>query len=67
MDGKFEVILNEASGGLRCHHYSSHQIGQFLVLCNSLDHFLESDVYDHSMDMLSKILTDTFSMAFSSI
>ncbi|KAM0247869.1 hypothetical protein ACHAQJ_009685 [Trichoderma viride] len=24
-----------------------------------LDHFLESDIYDHSMDMLSKILTDT--------
>ncbi|KAL6910440.1 hypothetical protein GGI43DRAFT_390145 [Trichoderma evansii] len=24
-----------------------------------LDHFLESDVYDHSMDMLSKILADT--------
>ncbi|KAM0516653.1 hypothetical protein ACHAPE_005286 [Trichoderma viride] len=24
-----------------------------------LDHFLESDTYDHSMDMLSKILTDT--------
>ncbi|KAK4070132.1 uncharacterized protein Triagg1_6553 [Trichoderma aggressivum f. europaeum] len=24
-----------------------------------LDHFLESDVYDHALDMLSKILTDT--------
>ncbi|KAL6871195.1 NAD+ synthase [Trichoderma novae-zelandiae] len=24
-----------------------------------LDHFLESDVYDHAMDMLSKILADT--------
>lgn len=26
---------------------------------HSLDHFLESDTYNHSMDMLSKILTDT--------
>lgn len=38
---------------------SCRRNGRVLTATDSLDHFLESDVYDHALDMLSKILTDT--------
>lgn len=32
---------------------------RLLTTNDSLDHFLEADVYDHSLDMLFSILTDS--------
>ena len=38
--------------------FAMRWISRFGTNCDSLDHFLESDTYDHAMEMLSKILTD---------